>query len=202
MSEWIIVASTAMTAGATVVIANFTRKTYEVYSKMSEQIGEQIRLTRDIFLESHKPMLSVSITDCVYSEGEQRFKGRITIKNHGRAVALAIDLTMSFGGTNFIKRIDQIAIQPQSSIPFILLSGWDPTNTGEGRHQQSRSIFRSKVPIKVFLIRPILTMKNNTTNRNSNVFSPSSHGEIVRLQSANPKKNLFISTAMSAKTTK
>ena len=133
MSEWIIVASTAMTAGATVVIANFTRKTYEVYSKMSEQIGEQIRLTRDIFLESHKPMLSVSITDCVYCEGEQRFKGRITIKNHGRAVALAIDLTMSFGGTNFIKRIDQIAIQPQSSIPFILSLRMGPDQYRRGQ---------------------------------------------------------------------
>jgi hypothetical protein len=118
MSEWMVAASTVATAVTTVFIARFTRKTYEVYSNMSEQIGEQIQLTRDIFLESHKPMLSVSIKKCEYSESEGVFTGYIRIKNYGSAVANETDLTFSFGGTNFIKRISRIAIRPKDKISY------------------------------------------------------------------------------------
>ena len=113
MSNWV-------TAIATVVIAWATIKTWFVYSRMYGQVAEQTRLTRDMFLESHRPMLSVSITDCVYSEGEELLKGRIKLKNHGTAVANQIDLSMSFGGTNFIKKIDRIAIQPKDKITHTL----------------------------------------------------------------------------------
>jgi hypothetical protein len=88
---------------------------------MYGQLAEQTKLTRDMFLESHRPMLSVSITNCVYSEGEERFKGRIKIKNHGSTVANQIDLSLSFGGTNFTKKIDRIAIQPKDKITYTLL---------------------------------------------------------------------------------
>lgn len=124
---------TMVTMIATAVIAYAAVQTWLVYERMSGQITEQTRLTREMFLESHKPMLSVSITHCVYSEGEQWFKGRITIKNHGTALANAIDLTMSFGGTNFIKRIERIAIQPKSSIPFILSLRMGPDQYRKGQ---------------------------------------------------------------------
>jgi hypothetical protein len=116
MSNW----AAAVTAIATAVIAWATTKTWFVYSRMYGQVEQQTKLTHDMFLESHKPMLSASIKKCEYSESEGLFTGYIQIKNYGSVVANQIDLTFAFGGTNFIKKVSQIAIRPKDKIRYPL----------------------------------------------------------------------------------
>ena len=115
--------SNFLTALASIVIAFATIKTWLVYQRMSQQIEkqinqtrEQIGLTRDMFLESHKPALSVSVKKCEYSETDARFNMRIVTKNHGTAVANNVTLRVSIGGFNDIKHIGPIAIQPHNKV--------------------------------------------------------------------------------------
>jgi hypothetical protein len=57
------------------------------------------------FFISHRPMLSVSIKNCEYSEPEKLFKGHIRIRNHGTAIADQVDLTFTFGGEMLVTRL-------------------------------------------------------------------------------------------------
>jgi hypothetical protein len=107
---------------ATVVIAFAAIQTWLVYKCMSQQIEkqigqtrEQIVLTRDMFLESHRPALSVSIKKCKYCDTTETFEGRITAKNHGTVAAHDIDLTLTFAGgfaNNPREKIASVVIQP------------------------------------------------------------------------------------------
>jgi hypothetical protein len=111
-----------VTAGSSIVIAFATVGTLHVYRRMSKQIEAQINLARDTFLESHAPSLSVSFERCVYSKDEGRLVGAIVIKNHGTVAANEIDLTIQFGGTNVVRPVNRVAIQPSNKLtyPFAL----------------------------------------------------------------------------------
>jgi len=111
-----------ITAGSSIVIAFATVGTLRVYWRMSKQIEAQINLTRDTFLESHAPALSVSFEKCVYSKDNERLVGVIVVKNHGTVAANEIDLTIQFGGTNAVKSVTHVAIQPGTKLtyPFAL----------------------------------------------------------------------------------
>jgi hypothetical protein len=107
---------------ATIVIAFAAVETWLVYRRMSQQIDKQIELTRDLFLKSHKPALSISIEGCAYSQSTQRFSGTIAIMNHGTAIAHQVSLTADFAvsGCNSSVQTGTLAIQAQSTIkqPF------------------------------------------------------------------------------------
>lgn len=102
ISTWII-------AGA--AIANVF-----VYLGLWLETRKQISLTRDLFLESNRPALCVSIKKCEYSETEARFKMRIVTKNSGSAAANRIKLRISVDGFNDVKNIGPIAIQPHNKV--------------------------------------------------------------------------------------
>ena len=79
-----------MMAFATWIIAFAAVANVFVYWRISQQTKEQITLTKEqidltrkLFLESHKPELSVAIGDCEYSEPDGIFEGRIMLANHG-----------------------------------------------------------------------------------------------------------------------
>lgn len=79
-------------AFATWIIAFAAVANVFVYWRISQQTKEQITLTKEqidltrkLFLESHKPELSVAIGDCEYSEPDGIFEGRIMLANHGSA---------------------------------------------------------------------------------------------------------------------
>jgi hypothetical protein len=129
-----------LTAIATCFIAAATIANVWVYWLISRKIEvqiilakEQTELTRKLFLESHAPALSVSIKKCEYSEADGRFKGRILTTNHGTAVADNVNLRISFGGSNVIKDIGRIAIQPKNKIAhtFSLPMTADRHKTGQ-----------------------------------------------------------------------
>jgi hypothetical protein len=105
-----------ITAMSSIVIACATVATWRVYQRMSRQIANQIDLAQTIFLESHRPVLSVSLEDCKYSETNQTFEMQIVVANHGTSVANDVNLRISFGGSNAIKDINRIVIQPQNKI--------------------------------------------------------------------------------------
>lgn len=111
MSDLALILATIATAIGTIVIAFATVGTWHVYRTMSKQIDKQIAMTRDLFLESHKPALSVSITDCEYSEPDEILKMRIIVHNHGTDTANQVRLRISFDGSNRGKSIGPIAIQ-------------------------------------------------------------------------------------------
>ena len=125
MSNVILIITSIITTIATVAIASATRATRDVYERMSGQIDkqigqmrEQISLSRDMFLESHRPALSISINRCKYSEVTEQFEGRITAKNHGTAAAHRINVTLTFAGgfaNNPRETILSIVIQPLST---------------------------------------------------------------------------------------
>jgi hypothetical protein len=101
-----------VTAAATCIIAVATL--WNVYA--------YVGLTRKLFLDSHAPALSVSFEKCVYSKDDARLDGAIVIKNHGAIAAKEIGLRIQFGGTNFVRAIDRVAIQPGNKLiyPFAL----------------------------------------------------------------------------------
>jgi hypothetical protein len=105
-----------VTAMSSIVIACATVATWRVYQRMSKQIANQIDLTQTIFLETHRPVLSVTLEGCKYSEMKQTFEAQIVVTNHGTAVANDVNLRVSFGGSNAIKDINRIVIQPQNKI--------------------------------------------------------------------------------------
>jgi hypothetical protein len=105
-----------ITATSSIVIASATVATWRVYQRMSKQIANQIDLTQTIFLESHRPVLSVSLEGCKYSETNQTFETQIVVTNHGTSAANDVNLRVSFGGSNAIKDMNRIVIQPQNKI--------------------------------------------------------------------------------------
>jgi hypothetical protein len=111
-----------ITMVATIVIAYAAWQTWHVYQRMSEQVEKQIGLTRDLFLESHAPILAVSIKRCGYADApaEGGLKGTIVIANHGTVAANEITLNVNFGGFNAPKQISKIAIPPKGKVKLTL----------------------------------------------------------------------------------
>lgn len=94
-----------------------------VYWRISEQTKEQIiltkkqiELTQKLFLESHRPELSVAMDDCKYSEPDGLFEGQVTLENHGAATAHQIKFQIRMGSSQGLKDIGPIAIQPRGKI--------------------------------------------------------------------------------------
>jgi len=75
-------------------------------------------LTRKLFLDSHAPALSVSFERCVYSKDDARLDGAIVIKNHGAIAAKEIGLRIQFGGTNYVRSVERVAIQPGNKLIY------------------------------------------------------------------------------------
>ncbi len=116
MSNWVTILLTG-------VIAYANWQTWKVYQRMSGQIEKQIGLTRDLFLEAHAPILSVSIKRCGYADGppESGLKGTIVIANHGTVAANEVTLNVNFGGFNAPMQISKIAIPPKGKVKRSLL---------------------------------------------------------------------------------
>ena len=96
-----------------------------VYWRISQQTREQISLTRDqigltrnLFLESNKPELSVSIENCEYSGADELFEGLITLTNHGAATARQVKFLIQISplGNSGIKDIGPVTIQPKNKM--------------------------------------------------------------------------------------
>lgn len=120
MSNWVI----AIAACATVAVYwCISRQIAEQISLARDQLDiakSQVELTRNLFLESHAPALSVSFERCVYSKDDARLNGAIVIKNHGTIAAREIDLRIEFGGTRFVRPITRVAIQPGNKLIYPL----------------------------------------------------------------------------------
>jgi hypothetical protein len=127
-----------VTAGSSIVIAFATVGTLSVYRRMSKQIEAQINLTRDTFLESHAPALFVSFEKCVYSKDEGRLVGVIVVKNHGTVAANEIDLTIQFGGTNAVRSVNRVAIQPGNRLTYPFALEMNATKYENGQTQGNR----------------------------------------------------------------
>jgi hypothetical protein len=114
--------SNFITTVATIVIAYAAWQTWHVYQHMSEQIEQQIGLTRDLFFESHAPILAVSIKRCGYANtpAEGGLKGTIVIANHGTVAANEVTLNVNFGGFNAPKQISKIAVPPKGKVKLTL----------------------------------------------------------------------------------
>ena len=145
MSDWALILATIFTAIGTGVIAFATVEVWRVYETMSKQInkqislaGQQITLTREMFLDSHAPALSVCFEQCVYSRDEARFDGAIVIKNHGTVAAKEIDLKITFGGTNMVKSIPRVAIQPANELTYPFTLRLTPQSYENSRTQGNR----------------------------------------------------------------
>ena len=110
-------------AFATWIIAIATVANVFVYWRISQQAKiqimltkEQIELTQKLFLESHKPELSVSMENCKYSEAGELFEGQVTLANHGAATAHQVRFRIQMGGCQGIKDVGPVAIQPMNRI--------------------------------------------------------------------------------------
>lgn len=108
---------------ATWIIAFAAVANVFVYWRISQQTKEEIALTKDqieltqkLFLESHRPELSVAMEDCKYSEGDGRFEGQVTLTNHGAATAHQVKFQIRMGSSDGLKDIGPIAIQPMGRI--------------------------------------------------------------------------------------
>jgi hypothetical protein len=108
---------------ATWIIAFAAVANVFVYWRISQQTKEQISLTKDqieltqkLFLESHRPELSVSMEDCKYAEADGLFEGQVTLANHGAATAHQVKFQIRVGSSHGLKDIGPIAIQPMSRI--------------------------------------------------------------------------------------
>lgn len=127
-----------ITAGSSFVIAFATVGTLSVYRRMSKQIEMQINLTRDTVLESHAPALSVSFERCFYSKDDARLVGVIVLKNHGTVAANEIDLTIQFGGTNAVKSVNRVAIQPGNKLTYPFALGMNAARYENSQTQGNR----------------------------------------------------------------
>ena len=110
-------------AFATWIIAFAAVANVFVYWRISQQTKEQITLTKEqidltrkLFLESHKPELSVAIGDCEYSEPDGIFEGRIMLANHGATVARQVRFQIQMDGYQGRKDIGPLTIQPMNRI--------------------------------------------------------------------------------------
>lgn len=108
---------------ATWVIAFATVANVIVYWRISRQVKEQIKLTKEqieltqkLFLESHRPDLSVAMENCKYSEPDGLFEGQVTLANHGAATAHQVKFQIRMGSSHGLKDIGPIAIQPMGKI--------------------------------------------------------------------------------------
>jgi hypothetical protein len=127
-----------VTAGSSIAIAFATVGTLSVYRRMSKQIEAQINLTRDTFLESHAPALSVTFEKCAYSKDDEQLVGVIIIKNHGSVAANEIDLTIQFGGTNAVKSVTHVAIQPSTKLTYPFALGMNAARYENSQTQGNR----------------------------------------------------------------
>jgi hypothetical protein len=112
-----------MSDTATWIIAGAAVANLIVYGGLWWETRKQIVLTRDLFLESHAPILSVSIKGCGYGGAppENGLKGKIVIANHGTVAANQVALNVQFGGFNALKQISKIAIPPKRKVTVSLL---------------------------------------------------------------------------------
>jgi hypothetical protein len=115
------------------IIASAAVANVGVYLGLWIETRRQIDLVRKSFLESNAPILSVALTKCEYSESERGLKFRIVIRNRGPVAANQVDLTVTFGGSNERKKIDNIAIPPKDKIAysFVLPMGPDRYAIGQ-----------------------------------------------------------------------
>jgi len=111
-----------MSETATWIIAGAPVANLIDYGGLCWETRKQIALTRDLFLESHAPILSVSIKGCGYADGpaERGLKGNIVIANHGTVAANLETLNVNFGGVNALKQISKIAIPPKGKVTISL----------------------------------------------------------------------------------
>jgi hypothetical protein len=96
-------------AVATWVIAFAANLQFWVYRRMAAQIDEQIRLTKNLFLELNRPRLWVDIEGDEFSpmsDNRGRVPVRISITNLGPAAAsnAAIWITVTAGGGEVLKQ--------------------------------------------------------------------------------------------------
>jgi hypothetical protein len=201
MSNWALILATIVTAIGTGVIAFATWRVWRVYETMSKQIDKQITLTRDIFLDSHAPALSVCFDKCVYSKNDARLDGVIVIKNHGKVAAREIDLRITFGGTNMGKSISRVAIQPGNELtyPFTLpmaAQGYENSRT-QGNRLESY-VYGSYKGLEV-LATSIMKKRSFTLNWRNSFLSGwnSSHVETRRDDDPDPAPTCQASTRRS-----
>lgn len=105
VSNWII----AIAAVANVV----------VYYLLWRETLRQSTATREMFLESHRPALAVSIKKCVYNAlTNKTFTGQILIKNHGGSAAREVTLDLQFNTIGFarIVKLGPVSVQPQDKL--------------------------------------------------------------------------------------
>ncbi len=93
------------------IIASATFGNFVAYFLLSRQ-------TKALFLESNAPLLSVTLRNCEYSETDGGLRLRIVITNLGTVAANQVKLSVSFGGSNDRKDIQNIAIPPKDKIPY------------------------------------------------------------------------------------
>ena len=157
MSNWAMILLTG-------VIAYATWQMWKVYQHMSQQIEKQIDLTRDLFLESHAPILSVSIKRCAYADGpaESGLKGNIVIANHGTVAANQVTLNVNFGGFNAPKQISKIAIPPKGKVTVSLFIPMTAERYATGTGTRITSMPLLRVLILALLAKSTLTKTGRT----------------------------------------
>jgi hypothetical protein len=124
MSEWIITWIIALAPLASVFVGVATLFVYFKLWKESQTQNaatrESLDLTCRAFLESHKPVLTVSVEKCKYfGDQVQEFDGEIVIDNCGTASAIEVNIRLRFNAGGLVEaaeNITSIAIHPQ--IPY------------------------------------------------------------------------------------
>jgi hypothetical protein len=94
-------------------------KLWRESQKQNAVTRESLDLTRSAFLESHKPVLSVSVEKCEYfGDQAQEFDGEIVIDNCGTASAVEVNIWLRFNATGFeaSRNIAGMAIHPR--VPY------------------------------------------------------------------------------------
>ncbi len=103
---------------ATWIIAAAAVTNVLVYLGLWHETRKQLVLTRELFLESHAPALSVAIERCTYDGTAAKFSGHIIVVNNGSAAARDVRLripvnTVAFEG---VKNIGPVVIQPKDAL--------------------------------------------------------------------------------------
>lgn len=96
-----------MSDTATWIIAGAAVINVIVYGGLWWETRKQIALTRALFLESHAPILSVSIKGCGYGGAppDNGLKGKIVIKNHGTVAANQVALDFRLADSTLLSRL-------------------------------------------------------------------------------------------------
>jgi len=113
MSNWIIAAATVINVIVYFLLWRESRRQNAV-------TRASLELTRNAFLESLKPVLSVSVERCEYfGDKVQEFSGEIVIDNCGGATAVEVNIWLRFNAGTLpeaAENIASIAIHPH--IPY------------------------------------------------------------------------------------